>query len=193
MLRMSKAQATIANRRNASGAVLTAKQEAFCQEYLVDLNATQAAIRAGYSAKTAQEQGAQNLLKLMVQNRIAELQAVRAERVQITSDYVLNRLAEIDQLDVSDILNDDLTIRPLSQWPKAWRQFLSGVDIIELKSTEDVSALLKKIKWPDKLKNLELIGKHISVQAFKEQKEISGSLNIGTADSVRSAREARKK
>lgn len=171
---------------------LTAKQDIFCQEYLIDLNATQAAIRAGYSVKTANEQAPRLLVNVSVANRIAELMKARAERVQIDSDYVLKRLAEIDQLDVSDILNDDLTIRPLSQWPKVWRQFVSGVDITELKSTDDVTALLKKIKWPDKLKNLELIGKHISVQAFKEQKEISGSLNIGTAETIRAAREARK-
>lgn len=180
------------NSKTNTGPALTAKQEAFCQEYLIDLNATQAAIRAGYSAKTANSLACGYLTKLNIQNRIAELMKARAERLQIDADYVLRRLTEIDQLDVSDILNDDLTIRPLSQWPNAWRQFVSGVDIIEMKSAEDAQAFLKKIKWPDKVKNLELIGKHISVQAFKEQKEISGSLNIGTADAIRAAREARK-
>jgi phage terminase small subunit len=52
---------------------LTDKQEMFCKEYLIDLNATQAAIRAGYSKKTANEQGSQNLVKLSIQKRIAEL------------------------------------------------------------------------------------------------------------------------
>ena len=71
---------------------LTDKQEMFCREYLIDLNATQAAIRAGYSVKTANRIAAQNLSKLDIQNRIAELKAKRNEDVGIDADYVLRRL-----------------------------------------------------------------------------------------------------
>lgn len=153
---------------------LTDKQEMFCREYLIDLNATQAAIRAGYSEKTANEQGAQNLAKLSIQSRISELKAQRNDRIDIDADYVLKRLFEIDQMDVLDILRDDGTLKPIAQWPKVWRITLQGMDIsttiqdFDEKTTETI---LKKIKWPDKVKNLELLGKHISVQAFKEQVE----------------------
>jgi len=75
---------------------LTDKQEMFCREYLIDLNATQAAIRAGYSKKSANEQGAQNLAKLSIAQRIIELKAERNERVEVNADYVLRRLVEID-------------------------------------------------------------------------------------------------
>src|SRR5690606_37579871 len=71
---------------------LTTKQEQFCREYLVVLNATQAAIRAGYSKKTANEQGAQNLAKLSVKKRIQELLAERAKRTELTADWVVARL-----------------------------------------------------------------------------------------------------
>ena len=71
---------------------LTDKQKRFIEEYLVDLNATQAAIRAGYSAKTADVQGAQNLVKLKV--FIQEAQNKRSERVQISQDEVIRRLLE---------------------------------------------------------------------------------------------------
>jgi phage terminase small subunit len=74
---------------------LTNKQEAFCQEYIIDLNATQAAIRAGYSEKTAKEQGCQNLTKLNVQERVQELLDQRTERTQIDADYVLSSLKQI--------------------------------------------------------------------------------------------------
>ena len=74
-------------------AKLTPKQERFCEEYLIDLNATQAAIRAGYSANTAREQGAQNLSKLNIQEKIAELQAERSKRTEITQDRVVKELA----------------------------------------------------------------------------------------------------
>ena len=60
---------------------------------------------------------------------------------------------------------------PVSLWPKVWRTTLSGLDVVEMSAEGNTAALLKKIKWPDKVKNLELIGKHISVQAFKEQVE----------------------
>lgn len=153
---------------------LTDKQEAFCREYLIDLNATQAAIRAGYSEKTANEQGSQNLAKLSIQTRIQELMNDRSERLEINADYVLNRLVEIDQMDVLDILREDGKLKPVSEWPKTWRTTLSGFDISTTirdydESTEETT--LKKIKWPDKVKNLELLGKHVKVQAFKEQIE----------------------
>lgn len=154
---------------------LTDKQEAFCREYLIDLNATQAAIRAGYSEKTANEQGSQNLAKLSIQNRIQELMNERNERLSIDADYVLKRLVDIDQMDVLDILHDDGGIKPIHEWPKVWRTSLSGMDLAEMFESKDgerdLVGIMKKIKWPDKVKNLELLGKHVKVQAFKEQIE----------------------
>lgn len=148
---------------------LTDKQEMFCREYLVDLNATQAAIRAGYSAKTANRTASEIMSKPDIQSRIAELKAKRNEDVSINAEYVLNRLVEIDQMDVLDILTSTGELKPVSQWPKVWRTTLSGLDVIEMSAEGNTAALLKKIKWPDKVKNLELIGKHIDVQAFREQ------------------------
>lgn len=145
---------------------LTDKQEMFCREYLIDLNATQAAIRAGYSEKTANEQGAQNLAKLSIAQRIIELKAERNERVEVNADYVLRRLIEIDEMDVLDILLANGELKPIKDWPKVWRTTLSGMDVTEMAG--DAAGLLKKIKWPDKVKNLELLGKHVTVQAFKD-------------------------
>ncbi|ELY3985716.1 terminase small subunit [Cronobacter muytjensii] len=151
---------------------LTDKQEMFCREYLIDLNATQAAIRAGYSVKTANRTASENLSKPDIQNRIAELKNKRNEDVGINAAYVLQRLVEIDQMDVADILNDDGTLKAVSQWPKCWRITLQGIDIsstIRNFDEETEETILKKIKWPDKVKNLELLGKHVDVQAFREQ------------------------
>lgn len=83
---------------------LTDKQDIFCREYLIDLNATQAAIRAGYSAKTANRTASENMSKPDIQSRIAEVKAQRNDLVGINATYVLNRLVEIDQVDVLDIL-----------------------------------------------------------------------------------------
>jgi len=176
---------------------LTDKQEMFCREYLIDLNATQAAIRAGYSENTARKIGSENLTKPDVQNRIAELKANRNEQVNIDAAYVLRRLVEIDQMDVLDIVKDDLSLKPVSEWPPTWRRYISGFDVAEMfensgeGGARELAGILKKIKWPDNVKNLELLGKHISVMAFKEQVEQSGSVthNIMPVPSCSSAEE----
>ena len=82
---------------------LTPKQELFCKEYLVDLNATQAAIRAGYSVKTAKAMGCENLTKPDVAERIQAAMAERSESTGITAEYVLNGIKELtDNLAVSE-------------------------------------------------------------------------------------------
>ena len=155
-------------------AELNAKQEMFCREYIVDLNATQAAIRAGYSEKTANNQVGRLLVNVGIQARIEELKAARNEDVKIDANYVLKRLVEIDSMDVLDILMADGSVKPVAEWPKVWRTTLSGIDVMEMQSG-DAAAILKKIKWPDKVKNLELIGKHINVGAFEIKQRISVS------------------
>ncbi len=101
----------------------------FCREYLIDLNATQAAIRAGYSAKTANRTASENLSKPYVQSRIAELKTQRNDLVGINATYALNRLVEIDQMDVLDILKDDMSLKPISEWPSSWRNLLFFIDV----------------------------------------------------------------
>lgn len=81
---------------------LTKKQKAFIQEYLVDLNATQAAIRAGYSKKTAYSIGQENLTKPEIQQALQEAQKRREKRTEVTQDYVIAKLREIVEKDASD-------------------------------------------------------------------------------------------
>jgi len=147
---------------------LTNKQQRFVDEYLIDLNATQAAIRAGYSEKTARQTGAQNLSKPVIADAIQNRMQERSEKTGIDAKYVLDRLHEIDQLDIADLLDDSGKVRPIQQWPKAWRTSISGLDIHEL-VVGDIETIVRKVKWPDKLRNLELIGKHVSVSAFAER------------------------
>ncbi|AYQ88644.1 terminase small subunit [Burkholderia gladioli] len=154
---------------------LTPKQQAFVDEYLVDLCAAAAARRAGYSVKTADRIGERLLRKIEVQTSIAAAMAKRAERVQVDAAYVVQRLVEIDKMDVLDILNDDMSLKPVSGWPRVWRQYLSGFDLAEMfEGSGDERAMvgvLKKIKWPDKVKNLELLGRHFSI--FNDKLELS--------------------
>lgn len=81
---------------------LTDKQEAFCEEYLIDLNATAAAKRAGYSESTAKSIGCENLTKPDIAERITELQAKRSKRVEVDADYVLNGLMRLNSICMGD-------------------------------------------------------------------------------------------
>ena len=75
--------------------MLNEKQKQFCEEYIIDLNGTQAAIRAGYSAKTANEQAAQLLAKLSIQEYICELKNKRSERVKYSQDELMRDILEV--------------------------------------------------------------------------------------------------
>ena len=164
----------MAGKAAKSASKLTAKQEIFCKEYLIDLNGTQAAIRAGYSEKTARQIAEQNLSKLDIQNRVSELKQSRNAQLDVDGTYVLKRLIEWDQLDVLDILTDTGGFNPISEWPKVWRTSISAMDVSTLmKQEEDIETRIMKVKWPDKVKNLELIGKHVDVQAFKDKVDLS--------------------
>lgn len=163
---------------------LTAMQEAYAKEYTkCPENQTQAAINAGFSPNTAAVKASVMMRDERIQKRIAELMEERNKRLRVSADYVLLRLVEIDQMDVIDILNDDGTLKPISQWPKVWRTSISAVDINRIRMAmkddeEDIESTLQKIKWPDKVKNLELIGKHVDVNAFRERLEIDVKMTI---------------
>ena len=155
-------------------AELNQRQELFCREYIKDLNGTQAAIRAGYSPKTADRMAYELLKKPEIQAFVLQSKAERVEEVKIDANYVLKRLIEIDEMDVADILDDGGDFLPIREWPKTWRTTLSGLDIAIINSG-DTEAIIKKIKWPDKVKNLELLGKHIGVGAFTEKVDHTSS------------------
>lgn len=110
--------------------------------------------------------------------RIAELQAIKdklAEKAfKIDSGYVLRRLKEIDDLDIIDIIKDDMSgFKPLSEWPKVWRTSISSLDmkriITKIDDGNDIETLIEKIKWPDKVKNLEMIGRHVTIKAWEHE------------------------
>lgn len=164
---------------------LTAMQEAYAQEYTkCPENQTQAAINAGFSPNTAAVKASVMMRDERIQKRIAELMEERNKRLRVSADYVLLRLVEIDQMDVIDILDDEGGLKPVSQWPKVWRTSISAVDINRIRMAmkgddeDDIESTLQKIKWPDKVKNLELIGKHVDVNAFRERLEIDVKMTI---------------
>lgn len=148
---------------------LNLKQRAFVGEYLKDLNATQAAIRAGYSAKTAKQQGARLLTNADVQAALAEAMEARSERTRVDADWLLSRLANESLADIADLYDEMGRVKPVKDWPLVWRQGL--VSGIEVESLGDGAGTVTKIKISDRIKRLELIGRHVDVQAFKDKVE----------------------
>lgn len=153
-------------------------------------------------SKTPESSASEILNYPNVTNFINSVKAAAAAEVQIDAAYVLRRLVEIDQMDFLDILNDDHSIKSPSEWPKVWRTYLSAIDMAEIwegaGEDREMTGMLKKIKWPDKVKNLELLGKHVDVMAFKEKIEVDATvvqsvMPVPTADSVEGWEESAKK
>ncbi len=147
---------------------LTDKQERFCQEYMVDLNAKQAAIRAGYSGKTAESIGYQLLQKTTVSKRIAQLQAVQSRRTGINADRVLRELAKVAFADIGNVVDDTGALRQdITEEDRA------AIASIKVKSseTDSGSSEEREIKLYDKLRALDLIGRHLGM--FQDKLEIS--------------------
>lgn len=161
---------------------LSKRYQRFVDEYVVDFNGAQAAVRAGYAKKSARIAAARLLTNDNISFAIAKAIGERNKRLKIDQDYVLQRLLAIDRMDIADILEDDGALKPVKEWPQIWRQFVSGIDVSELfdgKGEERKHiGVLKKIKWPDKLKNLGLIGKHVNVQAWKDRIETNAKTKV---------------
>lgn len=147
---------------------LTDKQKAFVNEYLIDLNATQAAIRAGYSAKNAGKIGSQLLEKTRISAEINKAMAKREKRTEITQDRVLKELATIGFFQITDFMKVDkgqLVIKDTSD-----------VDLENIPAISGIKATQfgLDVRFHDKVKALELIGEHLGMW----------SGNTGNADSL---------
>lgn len=152
----------------------------FVAEYLLDLNATQAAIRVGFSEKTAYSQGQRLLKNVEVAAAIKEALDKRSERTQVDADWVLKRLDLEASADLADLYTEAGDLKPIHQWPLIWRQGLvAGIEAVEERDDRgNVVGTVRKVKLSDRIKRIELLGKHVGVQAFKDRVEHSGELNL---------------
>lgn len=163
---------------------LTPKQQKFCDEYLVDLNATQAAIRAGYSKKTANEIGAQNLAKVSIQEYLTAARQRMQERTEITADMVVKELARIGFHNVKDFVNGGNSVLELKFIDEDKTAAVSAVKNT-VKSTyntatrETTTDTITEIKFHDKVSALEKLGRHLGIfekDNGQRKLEISGVL-----------------
>lgn len=140
-------------------AKLTAKQKRFCDEYLIDLNATQAAIRAGYSSKTANEQGARLLANVSVQEAIAKATAERSKRTGISQDRVIQELARIAFVNPQNVINP----KDASVKADATEDDLACIQSVKVKTMDGAKgkSVEREVRLNDKMKALELSLIHI--------------------------------
>lgn len=155
---------------------LTPKQQRFCLEYLVDLNATQAAIRAGYSEETANKQGPRMLVNAGIQEEIQRLGQKREKRTEITADLVLFELLRIARADISEAFDENGNLKPIKDIPEDVRRAISGVDVFEefAGRGEDRESIgqTKKLRFWDKTRALEMLGRHLRL--FADKLELTG-------------------
>lgn len=153
---------------------LTAKQTRFVAEYLIDLNATQAAIRAGYSAHTAQEQGSRLLSKVMVSEAIATGQAQRLNGLDVTAARVKARLALLGFQDIRALFDEHGNLRPLHTLSDDAAAMIAGVEVIikNAAAGDGITDRVHKVKVVDPVKPLEMLAKHFGL--LTEKLEVSG-------------------
>jgi phage terminase small subunit len=149
---------------------VTPKQERFVEEYLIDLNATQAAIRAGYKPKRAYSTGNENLKKPEIQEAITKAQVKRSQRTEITADRVLRELARIAFVDLRRVFKwgpDGVALRPSDELTED-----EAAIVAEVSETTTESGGSIKVKRFDKLKALELLMKHLGL--LVDRTEVTG-------------------
>ena len=138
-------------------AKLTNKQKKFIDEYLVDLNATQAAIRAGYKEKAAYRTGAENLRKPQIQEEIQKRMQERQQRTEVTQDMVVKELAAIAfarATDYAEVKGGAVRIKDTD--------FLSDEQIRAIAGIKEGANGIE-IKLNDKEKALEFLGRHLGM------------------------------
>jgi len=155
---------------------LTPKQKAFCEEYIIDFNGTQSAIRAGYSKKTANEIASQNLTKLNIQEYTQELIAKRSERTEITADRVLAEIAKLAFFNMADVINADGNTKPLQDWSRDELAALQEITESKIESKEDAVITTLKTKISDKKASLELLGRHLKL--FTDKVDLNADMSV---------------
>lgn len=155
---------------------LSPKQQRFCEEYVKDLNGTQAATRAGYSPKTANEQSSRLLAKVNVQEKIAQLQAEITERNKLKADDVIQELRALGFWSINDFIGEGNIINDISTQERDMNKPVVGIKITEKFTTfgKGDEAVTEKIvttelKFADKRGALVDLGRHLGV--FKEDNE----------------------
>ncbi len=156
--------------KTASNKGLSKKRAAFCREYVFDYNGTQAAIRAGYSKRTADRQAEQLLKKLEVKEEIKRLEALKKRRCRVKTDDVIKEIANLafsSLPDFVDVKKQTVTIKDFDKLTKEQKACLS-----EISTKETAHGTCISFKLHSKTKALEMLGRHLGL--FVDKHEVSG-------------------
>lgn len=164
---------------------LTPKQQAFVAEYLVDLNATQAAIRAGYSAKTAEQQASRLLSHVKVAEAIAERMKERASRTEITQDRVLKEYARLAFFDPRKLFDSTGRPKAIHELDDDTAAVVAGLDVVNVGNAELGEGEVLKFKLADKKGALDSVARHLGM--FNDKLDLT--VNTPLADRLARARE----
>ena len=162
---------------------LTNKQQRFVEEYMVDLNATQAAIRAGYSYDTAKEIGCENLTKPNIQEAIQKRKQELSEQTGITAERVLKEYAKIAFSDVRELYTPDNNLYDIRQLDDDTAGAVMAVEVDVISVQGNPIGETKKVKLYNKLTALEALGKHIGLfekDNKQKQTEVQNIINLGS-------------
>ncbi len=166
------------------------QERVFCEEYVLVPKAPDAAEKAGY----CRSYGARLIKKRHIIQYISRLRTERSARVGKDADYVLSQLAMMLEADFRDLFNEDLTVKHPSEFPDNLAAVVASVEVEELwsgrgKDKKQIGEI-KKIKFWDKTKLLDLIGKHVDVGAYRERKTIEHNHTHNLSDTERESRVA---
>ena len=155
---------------------MTRKQERFVAEYLTDLNATQAALRAGYSAKTAAQQGHENLRKPEIAQAIAANKAQQLASLGLSAERVLDELRRLAFSDVRQLFDAEGRLKPVTALAPDDAAAIASVEVVikNAAAGDQHTDTVHKIKFWDKVRSLEMLAKHFAL--LTERLEHSGEV-----------------
>jgi phage terminase small subunit len=155
---------------------MTPKRERFIEEYLVDLNATQAALRAGYAASGAQQEGARLLANPEIAAAIDKRREKVSEKTGLTVELIDQKLKALVEFDPRKVLRDDGTLQKPSEWDESTAAAVAGLEVDEIGIEGVVVGHTKKLKIADRIRPLELAYKRLGV--LRETQVQVGQLNL---------------
>lgn len=156
---------------------LTPKQKVFVDEYLIDLNATQAAIRAGYSTKFANSNAPKLLQNTAISAAIAEAIKARSERTVITADQVLREYSRIALIDPRKLFGPDGSPLPIAQLDDDTAAAISGLEVVSVGNNEIGVGQVLKVRLASKVAALDSVARHLGMFA-------KDTLNVNVTDAL---------
>lgn len=162
---------------------LTAKEQRFVAEYLIDMNATQAAIRAGYSKHTARQIASALLSKVDIAAGIASGMDAVAKTLNITAEKVIAEIAAIAFGDIRGIFENGLLLLP-SEWDYATAATIAGIEFETVSKGKGAVEHIARVKRADKLRALDMLARHLALYNDK----IDVNVHVGMAERVARAK-----